>query len=51
MKEGEKARSTFNLVLDKYPESPFTVPARNFLARLSKPAPPDVPAAAKAAGS
>jgi outer membrane protein assembly factor BamD len=34
MKEREKARSTFRLVLDKYPESPFTVPAKNFLARL-----------------
>jgi outer membrane protein assembly factor BamD len=31
MKEREKARSTFRLVLDKYPESPFTVPAKNFL--------------------
>jgi len=35
MKEGEKARSTFHLVLDKYPESPFTVPAKNFLARMT----------------
>jgi outer membrane protein assembly factor BamD len=53
MKDGEKARSTFHLVLDKYPESPFTVPARNFLARMSgppKPASPEAPAAAKAGG-
>jgi outer membrane protein assembly factor BamD len=41
MKEREKARSTFRLVLDKYPESPFTVPAKNFLARLG--AGPSVP--------
>jgi outer membrane protein assembly factor BamD len=31
MKEQEKARAAFQLVLDKYPDSPFTVPARRFL--------------------
>jgi outer membrane protein assembly factor BamD len=52
MKEGEKARSTFHLVLDKYPESPFTVPAKNFLARMTgsgsgggSPEPPSKPPA------
>lgn len=35
MKETEKARSSFQLVLDKYPESAFVVPARRFLARMA----------------
>jgi outer membrane protein assembly factor BamD len=37
MKEREKARATFQLVLDKYPASAFTVPARRFLARMGAP--------------
>jgi outer membrane protein assembly factor BamD len=35
MKETEKARSSFQLVLDKYPASSFTVPAKHFLARMA----------------
>jgi outer membrane protein assembly factor BamD len=35
MKSVEPARATFQLVLDKYPDSAFTVPARRFLSRLS----------------
>jgi outer membrane protein assembly factor BamD len=34
MKEDEKARTTFELVLGKYPESAFVVPAKNFLAKM-----------------
>ncbi|HVU04802.1 MAG TPA: outer membrane protein assembly factor BamD [Polyangiaceae bacterium] len=34
MKEVEKARSTFQLVLSKYAESPFTIPAKKFLAKI-----------------
>jgi outer membrane protein assembly factor BamD len=34
MKDREKARSAFQLVLDKYPGSAFTVPAKAFLGRL-----------------
>ncbi len=39
MKETDKARSSFQLVLDKFPESAFTVPAKHFLERLSHQAP------------
>jgi outer membrane protein assembly factor BamD len=35
MKERDKAQSTFRLVLDKYPESPFTVPAKKFLQKIA----------------
>ena len=37
MKETGKARSSFQLVLDKYPGSAFTVPAKRFLKRLEQP--------------
>jgi len=36
MKESEKARSSFQLVLDKYPESAFTVPAKRFLEKMDR---------------
>jgi hypothetical protein len=36
MKESEKARSSFQLVLDKYPESVFTVPAKRFLEKMDR---------------
>ncbi|HEX3596803.1 MAG TPA: outer membrane protein assembly factor BamD [Polyangiaceae bacterium] len=36
MKELDKARSSFQLILDKYPESAFTVPARHFLERMAR---------------
>ena len=39
MKETDKARSSFQLVLDKYPASPFTVPAKHFLARMAQESP------------
>jgi len=34
MKDREKARAAFELVLNKYPTSPFTVPAHRFLGHL-----------------
>jgi outer membrane protein assembly factor BamD len=34
MKERDKARSTFQLLLAKYPDSAFTVPAKRFLAGM-----------------
>jgi outer membrane protein assembly factor BamD len=37
MKETDKARSSFQLVLDKYPDSAFTVPAKHFLERMKHP--------------
>jgi len=42
MKETEKARSSFQLVLDKYPASSFTVPAKHFLARIAREKPREV---------
>jgi outer membrane protein assembly factor BamD len=36
MKELDKARSSFQLVLDKYPDSAFTVPAKRFLDRMAR---------------
>jgi outer membrane protein assembly factor BamD len=36
MKQPAEARAKFQLVLDKYPESPFTVPARRFLTRIEE---------------
>jgi outer membrane protein assembly factor BamD len=36
MKEREKARSTFQLVLDKYGDSAFTIAAKRFLARMAE---------------
>ncbi|HVW26561.1 MAG TPA: outer membrane protein assembly factor BamD [Polyangiaceae bacterium] len=36
MKETDKARSSFQLVLDKYPASAFTVPAKHFLERMQR---------------
>ncbi|HMA97350.1 MAG TPA: outer membrane protein assembly factor BamD [Polyangiaceae bacterium] len=38
MKKREEARETFASVLARYPESAFTVPARNFLAEIEHPA-------------
>jgi outer membrane protein assembly factor BamD len=35
-KERLKARTVLQLVLDRYPESPFTVPAKNFLSKLAE---------------
>lgn len=35
MHEQAKARATFQLVLDKYPDSAFTVPARRFLGKIT----------------
>ncbi len=35
--EAEKARATLNAVIERYPASPFTVPARRFLAELGEP--------------
>ncbi|HEX4338105.1 MAG TPA: outer membrane protein assembly factor BamD [Polyangiaceae bacterium] len=40
MKETDKARSSFQLVLDKFPESAFTVPAKHFLERMNRLAAP-----------
>jgi outer membrane protein assembly factor BamD len=42
MKAQDKARQTFLSVLEKYPDSPFTVPAKRFLARMdgARSAPP-----------
>jgi outer membrane protein assembly factor BamD len=37
MKEMDKARSSFQLVLDKYAASAFTVPAKRFLERIAHP--------------
>ncbi len=39
MKQGEeqKARATLNSVIERYPASPFTVPARRFLVQLGEP--------------
>jgi len=34
-KERAKARTVLELVLTRYPTSPFVVPAKNFLARLA----------------
>jgi outer membrane protein assembly factor BamD len=39
MKETDKARSSFQLVLDKYPASSFTVPAKHFLTRMAREKP------------
>lgn len=45
MKETDKARSSFQLVLDKYPESAFTVPAKHFLDRMGRTSAPHASAA------
>ncbi len=37
MKDTDKARSSFQLVLDKYPASAFIVPAKRFLERIEHP--------------
>ncbi len=34
-KERAKARSVLELILSRYPTSPFAVPAKNYLARLA----------------
>ena len=34
-KERQKARSVLELVLSRYPNSPFTVPAKRFLKRMA----------------
>jgi outer membrane protein assembly factor BamD len=34
--EPEEAAGAFQIVLDRYPDSPFAVPARNFMKRLEK---------------
>jgi len=36
MKDRERARSTFQLVLDKYGDSPFTIAAKRFLTRMAE---------------
>jgi len=34
-KEREKARTVLELLLTRYPTSPFVVPAKNYLSRLA----------------
>jgi len=56
MKERDKARSMFQLVLDKYGASPFTVTARRFLSLMTlttgaAAAPPSGPSLAEGRGS
>jgi outer membrane protein assembly factor BamD len=44
MKDLEKARTVLELVVQKYPDSAFTVPAKRFLARLGGAPPEKAPA-------
>jgi outer membrane protein assembly factor BamD len=50
MKEPEKARATFQLVLDKHGDSPFTVPAKRFLALMTSREPRSSASASTAHG-
>lgn len=43
MKDAQRARAAFRTVLEKYPDSAFTVPAKRFLNRLDGTAAPGAP--------